>query len=202
MMSQPTQAGDEDKAFVFEGREQVAYAQCRANFGRGEGCTDLMHRLCSRIGYKNLECLRLQVEECHDKNWTEQTEAEEKCVKGQHVEPCYGIHKVCSGHEEAYCKRVNYSDRFCPYYRWIACRKEAGGSSNFVSKDCRLFHNKEMIKFHENKIEEALSWDARGENNAKYFLEAVKGQDLSAEMKKRKSEYEYIQNVCKALSPY
>ena len=135
------QADDEDKAFVFQGTEQVAYLKCQANFGRGQGCSELMHRLCSRIANKNVSCVRLLVEECQDEHWTDQTDDEAKCKLGQHVEPCYGVHATCSTQEEAYCKRTKYGDRYCPYYHWIACRKESGGAKTFVSQDCRIFAN-------------------------------------------------------------
>ena len=59
-----------------------------------------------------------------------------------------------------------------------------------------------MIQFYENQLEDILSWSNLGKNNADYFLEAVKDKELKGDLLQRKHEYEYIQNVCKALDPF
>ncbi|MEN8215026.1 MAG: hypothetical protein ABFS56_01325 [Pseudomonadota bacterium] len=163
--------------FVYEPGESRLHNKCLANFNRGKKCHALLNRLCNRIQNKNTECRILRVEQCHKKHRKAQTKAEKICEHGSHKAPCYGISKKCRYEEHKACTETNYQLRFCAYYKWQYCRRIVGKQNGeFQTKDCRVFHNKEMIKFYERKISKALQWQPRGENNIEQSLALKKAQ--------------------------
>jgi hypothetical protein len=163
--------------FEYEPGERRKYNKCLANFNRGKECHELLDKLCNQIDNKNIECRLLRVEQCHKKNKKHQTKQEKTCEHGAHYGPCYGIFTRCRPQEEFACKQTNYQERYCAYYKWQYCRNEIGmANGEFKSKDCRVFHNKEMIKFYERKISKALIWEPRGENNIEQSLASKKQQ--------------------------
>lgn len=177
-LSDDTAEKKQQTEFEYEPGERLQYNKCLVNFNRGKKCHDLVDRLCNRIDNKNIECRLLRVEQCHKKNKKHQTKQEKTCEHGAHKGPCYGIIKTCRHQEYFACKQTNYQERYCAYYKWQYCKNEIGKAANgeFKSKDCRVFHNKEMIKFYEREISKALIWNPRGENNIEQSLALMKQQ--------------------------
>lgn len=168
---------EKQSAFIYEPGERRLHNKCLANFNRGKKCHALLDKLCHRIQNNNIECRLLRVEQCHKNNRQHQTSAEKTCEHGSHTQPCYGIHNKCGFQEYLACKQTNYQLQYCPYYKWQYCRNKVGmENGQFKSKDCRIFHNKEMIKFYERKIRKALRWEPRGENNIAQSLAMMKTQ--------------------------
>ncbi|RKZ87352.1 MAG: hypothetical protein DRR19_13745 [Candidatus Parabeggiatoa sp. nov. 1] len=163
--------------FIYAPGEHRLHNKCLVNFNRGKKCHALLDKLCNRIQNKNTECRLLRVEQCHKENRAHQTDAERTCEQGSHAGPCYGINNQCGFQEYLACQEANYQLRFCPYYKWQYCRRKVGmENGQFKSKDCRVFHNQEMIKFYERKISKALRWQPRGENNIEHSLALMKAQ--------------------------
>jgi hypothetical protein len=191
LFDEPIQNQSEDKSFVYESGERLLYHKCLANFNRGKKCHALLDKLCQRIQNQNTECRLLRVEHCHQKNRKHQTTAEKTCEHGAHTGPCYGIHKTCAFQEALACQQTHYQLAYCPYYKWQFCRKKVGlEKGQFKSKDCRIFHNQEMIRFYERKIRQALRWEARGENQIAQSLVMMNTQ--------RRQMYKQLAEIQKA----
>jgi len=195
-------------AFVYEPGERLRYDKCLANFNRGKKCHALLDRLCNRIQNKNTECRLLRVEQCHQENRQHQTKAEKSCEHGAHQQPCYGIAQKCRQQEFLACKKTNYQERYCSYYKWQYCRKEVGMvDGQFKSKACRVFHNNEMIKFYEGQISKALRWEPRGDNNITQTLALMTqqrnqmSQQIEAIKKQRESLQDLLQQVIASFIP-
>ncbi|MDM8558415.1 hypothetical protein [Candidatus Parabeggiatoa sp. HSG14] len=189
--------------FDYERGERLQYNKCLANFNRGKKCHALLDRLCNRINNQNLECRLLRVEQCHEKNRKHQTKAEKTCEHGAHQGPCYGIVKKCRSQEYYACKETNYQERYCAYYKWQYCRQKVGMvDGQFKSKDCRAFHNKEMIKFYERKISKALRWEPRGENNIEQSLASMKQQrnQMVQQIEAIEKQEESLQGLIKEIA--
>ncbi len=193
----------QQKAFVYEQGESRLHNKCLANFNRGKACHALLNRLCNRIQNKNTECRLLRVEQCHKNYRKDQTKAEKTCKHGSHDDPCYGINQKCQYEEWFACKETNYQLRFCPYYKWQYCRGVVGKQNGeFKTKDCRVFHNKEMIKFYERKISKALQWQPRGENNIEQSLVLMKAQrrQMREQLAKIKKQEKSLQGLIGKLA--
>ena len=163
-----------DLPFIFKGKERTAHSKCLLNFGRGTRCEQLMQRLCSRIQYKNKECRRLRVEICHKENRPNDSK-KRTCGFGTHTFPCYGNSLVnCDPLEELVCLDTDYSDRFCDFHQWRYCISLGfNEQGQFKTSKCRKYNNRELIKWNEDKLYEALEWEAKGEQNIKSMLKIL-----------------------------